>query len=72
MGFYVGIDCGSQGTKAVVVDGGDGRVAGSGYVGYGYVEGLPPGHREQEPGIWVVAMIKAVRDALAQAGIKQD
>ncbi len=68
MGFYLGIDCGSQGTKAVVVDGGDGRVAGSGYVGYGYIEGLPPGHREQEPGIWVVAMIKAVRDALAQAG----
>ena len=71
MGFYVGIDCGSQGTKTVVVDGGDGRVAGSSYVGYSYVEGLPLGHREQEPGIWVVAMIKAVRDALAQAGTKR-
>ena len=69
-GFYVGVDCGSQGTKAVVIDGGDGKVVGSGYVGYGYVEGLPPGHREQHPSTWVEAMIKAVRDALDQAKIK--
>ncbi len=55
-GFYVGVDCGSQGTKAVVVDGGDGKVVGSGYVGYGLIEGLPPGHREQNPSTWVEAM----------------
>ncbi len=67
-GLFVGVDCGSQGTKAVVVDGGDGRVLGSGYAGYGYVEGLPPGHREQDPAVWVVAMIASVRDALARAG----
>jgi xylulokinase len=70
-GFYVGVDCGSQGTKAVVVEGGDGRVVGSGYVGYGYVEGLAQGHREQHPQTWVDAMTKAVRDALAQAKTKK-
>jgi xylulokinase len=69
-GFYVGVDCGSQGTKAVVVDGTDGRVVGSGYVGYGYIEGLPPGHREQNPFTWVEAMTKTVREALARSKIK--
>ncbi len=69
-GFYVGVDCGSQGTKAVVVDGGDGKVVGSGYVGYGLIEGLPAGHREQHPSTWVKAMTKAVRGALSQAKIK--
>ncbi|HIH88200.1 TPA: xylulokinase [Candidatus Bathyarchaeota archaeon] len=69
-GFFVGVDCGSQGTKAVVVDGGDGRVVGSGYVGYGLIEGLPPGHREQHPSTWVEAMTKAIRDALTQAKVE--
>ena len=70
MGYFVGVDCGSQGTKAVVVDRGDGRVIGSGYVGYGFIEGLPPGHREQDPPTWVEAMIRSVRDALSQAKIE--
>lgn len=70
MGYFVGVDCGSQGTKAVVVDRGDGRVIGSGYVGYGFIEGLPPGHREQDPSTWVEAMIRSVRDALSQAKIE--
>jgi xylulokinase len=69
-GFYVGVDCGSQGTKAVVVDGEDGRVLGSGYVGYGLIEGLPHGHREQYPSTWVEAMAGSVKDALREAKIK--
>jgi xylulokinase len=69
-GFFVGVDCGSQGTKAVVVDGGDGRVVGSGYVSYGLIEGLPSGHREQHPSTWVEAMTDAVRGALSQAKVK--
>jgi len=68
--FYVGVDCGSQGTKAVVVDSEDGRVVGNGYVGYGLIEGLPAGHREQHPSTWVEAMIKSVRNALSEAKIK--
>jgi len=70
-GIYVGVDCGSQGTKAVAVDGDDGRVVGSGYVGYGYVEGLPQGHREQHPETWVDAMTEAVRDALAEVNARR-
>jgi xylulokinase len=69
-GYFVGVDCGSQGTKAVIIDGGNGKSVGSGYVGYGLIEGLPPGHREQHPSTWVKAMIKSVRDALSQAKIE--
>jgi xylulokinase len=68
--YFVGVDCGSQGTKAVVVDGMDGKVVGSGYVGYGLIEGLPAGHREQHPSTWVEAMIKSVRDALSEVKIE--
>ncbi len=68
--YFVGVDCGSQGTKAVVVDGMDGKVVGNGYVGYGLIEGLPAGHREQHPSTWVEAMIKSVRDALSEVKIE--
>ena len=67
--FYVGVDCGSQGTKTVLIDGEDGKVLGSGYVGYGLIEGLPSGHREQHPSIWIEAMTRSVRDALSEAKI---
>jgi xylulokinase len=69
-GLFLGVDCGSQGTKAVVVDSEDGRVVGSGYAGYGLIDGLLPGHREQHPSRWVEAMTIAVRSALSQANIK--
>jgi xylulokinase len=70
LGYYVGVDCGSQGTKAVVIDGEEGKVVGSGYVGYGLIEGLLPGHREQYPSTWVEAMIQSVKDALSQVKFK--
>ncbi len=70
LGYYVGVDCGSQGTKAVVIDSEEGKVVGSGYVGYGLIEGLPPGHREQYPSTWVKAMIQSVKDALSQVKFK--
>ena len=69
MSYFVGVDCGSQGTKAVVVDGENGGVVGSGYIGYGMIEGLPPSHREQHPSTWIKAMIKTVRGAIREAKI---
>jgi xylulokinase len=69
MGYFLGIDCGSQGTKTVVIDEETGKVLGSGYEGYGFIEGLPLGHREQHPSTWVNAMIKTVRIAIAEAKV---
>jgi xylulokinase len=69
LGFFVGVDCGSQGTKAIVVDGENGKVVGSGYVSYGFIEGLSPGHREQDPSTWVEAMLETIHCAVEKAKI---
>ncbi len=62
--YAIGIDSGTQGTKALVVDGRTGRVLGRGYARHAMVSGLPPGHSEQEPRVWTAAMEKAVAAAL--------
>lgn len=69
MGFFVGVDCGSQGTKTVVVDCENGKIVGSDYVNYGLIEGLPFGHREQNPSTWVDAMLETIHSAIGEAKI---
>ena len=61
--MYLGIDCGTQGTKALVINR-DGTALGSGYASHALVE-RPSGAREQDPQWWVDAMIVATRQALA-------
>lgn len=68
--LLIGIDSGTQSTKALVVDARTGRVVGSGSVAYGLISGLPPGAKEQEPETWKKAMFGAVRQALKQAKAK--
>jgi xylulokinase len=63
--MYLGIDCGTQGTKALLIDG-DGAVLGRGYAAHAIVES-ETGAREQEPSWWVDALRAAVRQALAHA-----
>jgi xylulokinase len=63
--MYVGIDCGTQGTKALLVDE-SGVVHGRGYAKHALME-RPSGAREQEPAWWVAAMKAAVRDAVSTA-----
>lgn len=66
--LWLGLDVGTQGTKALLVDAsGDGGVIGRGSVGYGLLEGLPPGHMEQHPNTWIEAIQGAVRLALEDA-----
>ncbi len=62
--MYLGIDCGTQGTKALVVDA-DGRALGRGYARHAIVE-RATGAREQEPAWWVDALRTAVRQAIAE------
>jgi xylulokinase len=64
--MYLGIDCGTQGTKALLVNA-HGHALGRGYAAHALVE-KSSGAREQEPRWWVEAMIAAVREALLQAG----
>jgi xylulokinase len=66
--YCIGIDSGTQGTKALLVDF-KGRVRGRGYFPHRMVEGLQPGESEQDPGIWVEALEAALRSALRQARV---
>lgn len=66
MGFFVGVDSGTQGTKTVVVND-QGRVRGRASTGYGLIEGLPRGHMEQNPETWADAMKRTIRGALKDA-----
>lgn len=68
MNHFIGIDSGTQSTKALVVCE-DGRIVGRGQAHYGLIEGLGVGHKEQHPQTWVDAMVAAVRGALAEACI---
>lgn len=63
--MYLGIDCGTQGTKALLIDG-EGAPLGRGYARHALIE-RESGAREQEPRWWVEAMQSAIRQALSQA-----
>ena len=67
--LLIGIDSGTQSTKALVVDARSGKVLGSGSAAYGLIEGLPPGAKEQHPHVWREATSKAVRAALKEAKV---
>ena len=62
--MYLGVDCGTQGTKALLMEA-DGNVVGRGYAPHALIEGTE-GAREQEPQWWVDALCSAVRQALAE------
>ncbi|MCW2294975.1 xylulokinase/toxin CptA [Pseudomonas sp. BIGb0408] len=66
--MYLGIDCGTQGTKALVLDIHSGRVLGEGSAGHQLISGAN-GRREQEPADWLQAFELATARALQQAGV---
>ena len=68
-GFFIGVDSGTQSTKAVIVDGETGQVMGKASQGYGLIEGLPPGHMEQHPEIWARTMLAVISEALELSGV---
>jgi xylulokinase len=67
--YAIGIDSGTQGTKALVVEIDGGRVVGRGRAAHAMIAGLPAGASEQDPATWVRAMDKAVAAALKEARI---
>jgi xylulokinase len=66
MMYAIGVDSGTQGTKALVVDF-EGKVHGRGHHPHRFIEGLNPGESEQGPHTWMDAMEKAISDALKSA-----
>ncbi|MBA1279315.1 xylulokinase [Stutzerimonas stutzeri] len=67
--MFLGIDCGTQGTKALLLDAATGTVLGEGSASHELISG-PNGRREQATEQWIEAFVKATAAALAQAGIK--
>ncbi len=61
--LFLGIDCGTQGTKALLLRG-DGTALGRGYAKHELIE-KASGAREQEPQWWVDALHTAVAGAMA-------
>jgi len=68
--LLIGIDSGTQSTKALVVDARNGKVLGTGAAAYGLIPHLPPGAKEQHPHTWREATTKAIKGALKQAKAK--
>ena len=65
--LLIGIDSGTQSTKALVVDAQRGKVLGAASEAYDLLPNLPPGAKEQHPHTWRDATAAAIRAALRQA-----
>ncbi|HYE72490.1 MAG TPA: FGGY family carbohydrate kinase, partial [Blastocatellia bacterium] len=67
--YFIGIDSGTQSTKTIIIDGESGEVVASASAPYDLIEGLPAGHKEQNPTDWSTAVRNTVMAALQKAGI---
>ena len=56
MALTIGIDSGTQSTKAIVWDRESGTVVAQAQVPHELISGLGPGHMEQHPADWVRAL----------------
>src|SRR5262245_53076066 len=65
--LVIGIDSGTQSTKALVADANTGKVLASAAQAYGLLPDLPAGAKEQHPHTWRDAAASAIRQALRQA-----
>ena len=66
--LFLGIDCGTQGTKAIVLDASSGKVLGLGAAAHTLISGAN-GRREQHTQEWLDAFTEATHRALQQAGV---
>jgi xylulokinase len=67
--YFIGVDLGTQSMKTLLVQGETGSVVGKAVENYGLIENLPPGHKEQDPQVWIDAFRKTVRKVLSEAKI---
>ncbi|MGJ8695113.1 MAG: FGGY family carbohydrate kinase [Verrucomicrobiaceae bacterium] len=70
--YFLGIESGAHATRAIVVDLESASVTASSTAPHSLVEGLPAGHQEQDPAVWIQALDQAVRDCLVQLGPRRN
>ncbi|MFT4546508.1 MAG: xylulokinase [Verrucomicrobiales bacterium] len=66
--IFIGIDSGTQSTKAIALDLESGAIIAQSQQGYDLIDGLPAGHLEQRPQDWIEAVDATVSDCLQQLG----
>ncbi|MCF5311566.1 xylulokinase, partial [Pseudomonas lurida] len=66
--MFLGIDCGTQGTKVLVLDTESGTVLGEGSAPHSLISDHN-GRREQDVQQWLDALQQATREALAASGV---
>ncbi|MFW5856808.1 MAG: FGGY-family carbohydrate kinase [Planctomycetota bacterium] len=66
--YYLGLDVGTQGARAVVVDGRGVCYANASvdFAGKATVTDLPPGRQEQDPRVWATSLEHAILQAVGQ------
>jgi xylulokinase len=62
MSVYLGIDSGTQSTKAVAFDLRRNRIIAEAHAPHRMIRGLPEGHREQHPREWLKALDRVLRE----------
>jgi xylulokinase len=66
--IYLGIDCGTQSTKTVALDGDTGKIIASAAQNYDVLPGLPAGYMEQNPATWTDAVDATIQKVLQSLG----
>ncbi|MGF1679098.1 MAG: xylulokinase [Candidatus Methylacidiphilales bacterium] len=67
--YFIGVDSGTQGTKAVLMEGKTGRVLAQAGSSYGFLPLTEPGVKEQHPKTWVAALEKTVKEVVTRSGV---
>jgi xylulokinase len=70
MSLYIGIDSGTQSTKAVVLDLASKKVIAEARAPHAMIAGLPAGHMEQHPAEWVAALESTIAEVVKQLGAR--
>ncbi|MDR0902893.1 MAG: xylulokinase, partial [Opitutaceae bacterium] len=68
MSIHIGIDSGTQSTKAVALDLDRGKVVATARAPHALIAGLPPGHMEQHPRDWAAALDATLAGIAAKLG----
>lgn len=66
--IFIGIDSGTQSTKAIALDLDSGEIVAEAQKKYDLIEGLPAGHLEQHPQAWIDAVKASVGNCVEQLG----
>jgi xylulokinase len=68
--LYLGIDSGTQSSKAIVLDIETGNIIATAQEHYELISGLPAGHLEQHPQTWIDAVDACVSSCVKQLGAR--